>query len=130
MLLLLGELNAADELGCDDNEKLDSDDALDITKIDADDSGDTSDDVAASELLSDFTDISVAAATASKLFSGNFLNFPSLIDLAGVVGDEDDDAIDLDRDFSTSIFDFNSNFPPLNILFLLEDSDDEDDLKS
>ena len=72
MLLLLGELDADDELGCDDNEELDYDDALDITKIDADDSADTFDDVAASELLSDFTDISAAAATASKLFSGNF----------------------------------------------------------
>ena len=124
--MLLGELDDDDELGLDDNDELISDDALDITKIDADDSGDTSDDVAASELLSDFTDISAVAATASKLFSGNFLNFPSLIDLADVVGDEDDDAIDLDRDFSTSIFDFNFNFPPLIILLLLEDSDEDD----
>ena len=43
--MLLGELDADDELGRDDNE-LNSDDALDITTTDADDSADTLDDVA------------------------------------------------------------------------------------
>ena len=66
MLMLLGELDADDELGRDDNE-LNSDDALDITTTDADDSTDTLDNVAAAEL-----------------FSGNLLNFLSLIDLSGV----------------------------------------------
>ena len=87
MLMLLGELDADNELGRDDNE-LNSDDALDITTTDADDSTDTLNDVAASELWSDFTGISAAASTASELFSGNLLNFLSLIDLAGVVGDK------------------------------------------
>ena len=84
MLMLLGELDADDELGRDDNDELNSGDALDITTTDADDSADTLDDVAAAELLSDLTGISAAASTASVLFSGNLLNFLSLIDLSGV----------------------------------------------
>ena len=128
MLMLLGELHADNELGRDDNE-LNSDDALDITTTDADDSADTLDDVAAAELFSDLTGISAATSTPSVLFSGNLLNFLSLIDLSGVSGDEDDDAIDLDRCFSISILEVSFNFPLLLILFFIEElAEDEDDL--
>ena len=151
--MLLSELVAGDELGLG-NDELNPVDALDITATDTgnDDSTDILDTIAATELFSDITALSIATLTGSVDASDSVLlsdKSPNLLSISfsgisGVVGDEEDDVDDadvgdnegadsicFDQCFSLSNFelDFSFNFSPLLILFFFteEIDDDEDD---
>ena len=151
--MLLSELAAGDELGLG-NDELNPGDALDIAATDTgnDDSNDNLDTIAATELFSDITALSIATLTGSVDASDSVLlsdKSPNLLSISfsgisGVVGDEEDDVDDadvgdnegadsicFDQCFSLSNLelDFSFNFSPLLILFFFteEIDDDEDD---
>ena len=149
--MLLSELAAGDELGLG-NDELNPVDALDIAATDTgnNDSNDIPDTIAATELFSDITALSIATLTGSVDASDSVLlsdKSPNLLSISfsgisGVVGDEEDDVDDadvgdnegadsicFDQCFSLSNFelDFSFNFSPLLILFFFTEELDEDE---